>query len=214
MVKSKSLPAFVDAENPIFFRTFTNNTCPTKLANTVGSLMSQKTTDKTIKAYLGYLENAYLISVAERYDVKGKRYFENIKKYYAMDLGLRNARLNFRQIERSHLMENMIYNELIRRGYSVDVGVVEVQKMKEGKRQQNQYEIDFIINDGSEKIYIQSALNVDSKEKKEQEIFSLRHTKDSFRKIVVLDGNALPWMDEEGITYMGVIPFLLSSKLI
>ena len=131
-----------------------------------------------------------------------------------MDLGLRNARLNFRQIERSHLMENMIYNELIRRGYSVDVGVVEVQKMKEGKRQQNQYEIDFIINDGSEKIYIQSALNVDSKEKKEQEIFSLRHTKDSFRKIVVLDGNALPWLDEEGITYIGVIPFLLSSKLI
>ena len=189
-------------------------TNPTRLANTVGSLMSQKTTDKTIKAYLGYLENAYLISVAERYDVKGKRYFENIKKYYAMDLGLRNARLNFRQIERSHLMENMIYNELIRRGYSVDVGVVEVQKMKEGKRQQNQYEIDFIINDGSEKIYIQSALNVDSKEKKEQEIFSLRYTKDSFRKIVVLDGNALPWMDEEGITYMGVIPFLLSSKLI
>lgn len=130
--------------------------------------MSQKTTDKTIKAYLGYLENAYLISVAERYDVKGKRYFENIKKYYAMDLGLRNARLNFRQIERSHLMENMIYNELIRRGYSVDVGVVEVQKMKEGKRHQNQYEIDFIINDGSEKIYIQSALNVDRLKGKER----------------------------------------------
>jgi len=189
-------------------------TNPTKLANTVGTLMTQKTTDKTIKAYLGYLENAYLISVAERYDIKGKRYFENIKKYYAMDLGLRNARLNFRQIERSHLMENMIYNELVRRGYSVDVGVVEIQRMVDGKRQQSQYEIDFIVNTDGEKIYIQSALNIDSETKRNQETFSLRHTKDSFRKIVILDGNALPWTDDEGITYMGVIPFLLSSHLI
>ena len=189
-------------------------TNPTKLANTVGSLMSQKTTDKTIKAYLGYLENAYLISVAERYDIKGKRYFENIKKYYAMDLGLRNARLNFRQLERSHLMENMIYNELIRRGYSVDVGVIEIQKMVNGKRQQTQYEIDFIVNTDEEKIYIQAALNIDTEAKRNQETFSLRHTKDSFRKIVILDGNALPWTDEEGITYMGVIPFMLSSQLI
>ena len=189
-------------------------TNPTKLANTVGTLLAQKTTDKTIKAYLGYLENAYLISVAERYDIKGKRYFENIKKYYAMDLGLRNARLNFRQIERSHLMENMIFNELVRRGYSVDVGVVEIQKMVDGKRQQSQYEIDFIVNMDGDKIYIQSALNIDTETKRNQETFSLRHTKDSFRKIVILDGNALPWTDDEGITYMGVIPFLLSSQLI
>lgn len=189
-------------------------TNPTKLANTVGTLLAQKTTDKTIKAYLGYLENAYLISVAERYDIKGKRYFENIKKYYAMDLGLRNARLNFRQIERSHLMENMIFNELVRRGYSVDVGVVEIQKMVDGKRQQSQYEIDFIVNMDGDKIYIQSALNIDTETKRNQETFSLHHTKDSFRKIVILDGNALPWTDDEGITYMGVIPFLLSSQLI
>lgn len=189
-------------------------TNPTKLANTVGTLLAQKTTDKTIKAYLGYLENAYLISVAERYDIKGKRYFENIKKYYAMDLGLRNARLNFRQIERSHLMENMIFNELVRRGYSVDVGVVEIQKMVDGKRQQSQYEIDFIVNMDGDKIYIQSALNIDTETKRNQETFSLRHTKDSFRKIVILDGNVLPWTDNEGITYMGVIPFLLSSQLI
>lgn len=189
-------------------------TNPTKLANTVGTLLAQKTTDKTIKAYLGYLENAYLISVAERYDIKGKRYFENIKKYYAMDLGLRNARLNFRQIERSHLMENMIFNELVRRGYSVDVGVVEIQKMVDGKRQQSQYEIDFIVNMDGDKIYIQSALNIDTETKRNQETFSLRHTKDSFRKIVILDGNMLPWTDDEGITYMGVIPFLLSSQLI
>ena len=185
---------------------------PYKFANTIKSVMGQNTTDKTIKGYLSYLEDAYLISEAERYDVKGKRYFENIKKYYAMDLGLRNARLNFRQQERSHLMENMIYNELIRRGYRVDIGVVEVEQMINGKRQQSQYEIDFIINNGSQKIYIQSALNIDTEAKRDQETFSLRHTKDSFRKIVILDGNALPWTDEKGITYMGVIPFLLQQE--
>ena len=135
----------------------------------------------------------------------------NIKKYYAMDLGLRNARLNFRQQERSHLMEDMIYNELIRRGYNVDVGVVEVERMVNGKRQQAQYEIDFVVNTGTEQIYIQSALNVDTKDKMEQETFSLRNTRDSFRKIVILDGNELPWMNEEGVTFMGVIPFLLEK---
>ena len=176
---------------------------PYKLANTINTVMAQKTTDKTIKAYLGYLEDAYLITKSERYDVKGKRYFENIKKYYAMDLGLRNARLNFRQQERSHLMENMIYNELIRRGYRVDVGVVEVERMVEGKRQQAQYEIDFVVNTGTEQIYIQSALNVDTKEKMDQETFSLRHTRDSFRKLVILDSNEEAWMNEEGVTFMG-----------
>ncbi len=184
---------------------------PTKLANTITTVMGQKTTDKTIKAYLSYLEDAYLISVAERYDVKGKRYFENIKKYYAMDLGLRNARLNFRQQERSHLMENLLYNELIRRGYRVDVGVVEVQRMVDGKRQQAQYEIDFIVNTGFEQIYIQSALNIDTPEKRDQETFSLRNTRDSFRKIVVLDGFTLPWTDNDGVTYVGIIPFLLGE---
>ena len=170
-------------------------------------------TDPTVKAYLGYLEDAYLISVAERYDVKGKRYFENIKKYYAMDLGLRNARLNFRQQERSHLMENMIYNELISRGYNVDVGVVEIERMVNGKRSQSQYEIDFVVNTGTEQIYIQSALNVDTKDKLDQETFSLRNTQDSFRKMVILDSNELPWINEEGITFVGVIPFLLVNLL-
>ncbi|MBR1808197.1 MAG: ATP-binding protein [Paludibacteraceae bacterium] len=183
---------------------------PHKLVNTIKTVMSVDTTDPTIKAYLGYLADAYLISEAERYDVKGKRYFENIKKYYAMDLGLRNARLNFRQQERSHLMENMIYNELIHRGYNVDVGVVEVEKMVNGKRRQTQYEIDFVVNTGTEQIYIQSSLNVDTKEKMEQETFSLRNTRDSFRKIVILDGNELPWMNDEGISFVGVIPFLLN----
>ena len=137
----------------------------------------------------------------------------NIKKYYAMDLGLRNARLNFRQQERSHLMENMLYNEFIRRGYRVDVGVVEVQRMVNGKRQQAQHEIDFIVNTGFEQIYIQSALNIDTPEKREQETFSLRNTSDSFRKIVVLDGYTHPWTDDAGVTYVGVIPFLLEKVI-
>ena len=130
-----------------------------------------------------------------------------------MDVGLRNARLNFRQQERSHLMENLIYNELIRRGYSVDVGVVELSRVIDGKRKQSQYEIDFVVNIGNDKIYIQSALNVDTPEKKDQETFSLRHTGDFFRKIVVLDGNRKAWTDEDGVMYIGVIPFLLEDKL-
>ena len=203
----------IDALTDVLYSSVGSLTNPTKLANTITTVMARKTTDKTIKAYLEYLEDAYLIMKAERYDVKGKRYFENIKKYYAMDLGLRNARLNFRQQERSHLMENMIFNELIRRGYNVDVGVVEVERMKNGKRQQAQYEIDFVVNTGAEQIYIQSALNIDTQEKQDQETFSLRNTADSFRKIVILDGNELPWMNDEGIMFMGVIPFLLGHKL-
>ena len=204
----------IDALTDVLYSSVGSLTNPHKLTSTIGTLMNLKTTDPTIKTYLGYLEDAYLFAVAERYDVKGKRYFENIKKYYAMDLGLRNARLNFRQQERSHLMENMIYNELIRRGYRVDVGVVEVEQMIDGKRQQSQYEIDFVINNGSQKVYIQSALNIDTEAKRNQETFSLRHTKDSFRKIVILDGNALPWTDEEGITYVGVIPFMLQQEIL
>ena len=199
----------IDALTDAVYSSIGSLSNPYKFANTITSVMAHKTTDKTIKGYLEYLEDAYLISHAERYDVKGKRYFENIKKYYAMDLGLRNARLNFRQQERSHLMENMIYNELIRRGYRVDVGVVEVERVVDGKRQQSQYEIDFIVNTGSEQLYIQSALNVDTKEKMEQETFSLRNIRDSFRKIVILDGNTHLWMNDEGVTFMGVIPFLL-----
>ena len=129
-----------------------------------------------------------------------------------MDVGLRNAKLNFRQQEKSHLMENMIFVELIRRGYSVDVGVVELTRVNEqGKKQQSQYEIDFIVNTGREKVYIQSALNVDTEEKRRQETFSLKNSGDFFRKIVILDGNSKPWTDEDGIIYVGIIPFLLEE---
>ena len=186
-------------------------TNPHNLANAAGTLMKRSTSDNTIKNYLDYLEESYLFVSAQRYDIKGKRYFENTLKYYSMDTGLRNAKLNFRQQEKSHLMENMIFIELIRRGYSVDVGVVELTLVKDGKKQQSQYEIDFIVNTGREKVYIQSALNVDTETKRSQETFSLRNSGDFFRKIVIVDGNAKPWTDEDGIMYMGVIPFLLEE---
>lgn len=188
-------------------------TNPNKLANTAGSTTDEKPSNSTISNYLNYLEDAYLFQCAKRWNVKGRKYFDTIHKYYAMDLGLRNARLNFRQQERSHLMENMIYNDLIRRGYSVDVGIVEVSKVVDGKRKQSQYEIDFVVNIGNNKVYIQSALNVDTKEKKDQETYSLKHTGDFYRKIVVLDGNQKQWVDEDGIVYIGVIPFLLGDIL-
>ena len=186
-------------------------TNPHNLANAAGSLMKRNTSDNTIKNYLDYLGESYLFVGAQRYDIKGKRYFENTLKYYSMDTGLRNAKLNFRQQEKSHLMENMIFIELIRRGYSVDVGVVELTLVKDGKKQQSQYEIDFIVNTGRDKVYIQSALNVDTETKKNQETFSLKNSGDFFRKIVIMDGNAKPWTDEDGIMYMGVIPFLLEE---
>ena len=186
-------------------------TNPNKLANTAGSAMGQKPSHNTIKNYLDYVEDAYLFQSAKRWDVKGRKYFDTLQKYYAMDLGLRNARLNFRQQERSHLMENMIYNELIRRGYSVDVGIVEVTRVVDGKRKQSQYEIDFVVNIGNNKVYIQSALNVDTPEKKAQETFSLRNTGDFFRKLVVLDGSRKLWTDEDGVIYVGVVPFLLED---
>lgn len=184
---------------------------PHKLSCTASSLMGKTTSDHTIKNYLDYLEDAFLFQSAKRWNVKGRKYFETIQKYYAVDLGLRNAKLNFRQHERSHLMENLLYNELIRRGHSVDVGVVEVMRTVEGKRKLCQYEIDFVINIGNQKVYIQSAMNVDTPEKKAQEVFSLHNTGDFFRKIVVLDGSQPLWVDEDGVMYVGIIPFLISN---
>lgn len=186
-----------------------------KQAGTAGARLGISTSDHTIKNYLDYLEDAYLFKQAKRYDVKGRKYYGTPLKYYATDVGLRNAKLNFRQQERSHLMENIIFNELITRGYAVDVGVVEVvTKGEDGKTTQVQHEIDFVVNTGSQKIYIQSALNVDTDEKKDQETCSLKNSGDFFRKIVVLDGNQKLWTDEDGISYVGVIPFLLDKTLL
>lgn len=188
-------------------------TNPTRLANTAGSLMKRQTSSVTINKYLDYLEDSFLYQRAKRWNVKGKKYFDTIQKYYATDIGLRNSRLNFRQQERSHILENMVFNELILRGYSVDVGVIELTRTIDGKRSQSQYEIDFVVNVGNTKVYIQSALHVNTPEKKYQETMSLRNTGDSFRKIVVLDGNSKPWVDEDGIMYVGVIPFLLTDLI-
>ena len=188
-------------------------TNPHKLASTAGSLLGTSTSDNTIKNYLDYLEDAFLFQSAKRWNVKGRKYFDKIQKYYAVDLGLRNAKLNWRQTERSHLLENLIYDELVGHGYQVDVGIVEVDKIIDGKRDRGQYEIDFVVNTGAGKVYIQSALNVDTPEKKAQETFSLRNTGDFYRKIVVLDGSSLPWTDEDGVIYTGIIPFLLNGVM-
>ena len=187
-------------------------TNPNRLANTASSLIDKNVTRPMIQRYIGYLENSYLFESAKRWNVKGRKYFDTIQKYYSTDVGLRNARLNFRQQERSHLMENIIYNELIRRGYSVDVGIVEITQTVEGVKHQSQYEIDFVVNMGNNKVYIQSALNVDTPQKKAQETMSLRNTGDFYRRIVIVDGNRKPWIDE-GITYSGIIPFLLDSSV-
>ena len=188
-------------------------TNPHKLASTAGSLLGASTSDNTIKNYLDYLEDAFLFQSAKRWNVKGRKYFDKIQKYYAVDLGLRNAKLNWRQTERSHLLENLIYNELVGCGYQVDVGIVEVDKIINGKRDRCQYEIDFVLNTNIGKVYIQSALNIDTPEKKAQETFSLRNTGDFYRKIVVLDGSSLPCADEDGVIYTGIIPFLLGGVM-
>ena len=188
-------------------------TNPHKLASTAGSLLGTSTSDNTIKNYLDYLEDAFLFQSARRWNVKGRKYFDKIQKYYAVDLGLRNAKLNWRQTERSHLLENLIYNELVGHGYQVDVGIVEVDKIINGKRDRGQYEIDFVVNTSVGKVYIQSALNIDTPEKKAQETFSLRNTGDFYRKIVVLDGSSLPCADEDGVIYTGIIPFLLGGVM-
>ena len=181
---------------------------PTKLANTIQSVKQMKCDRNTVDSYISYLEDAFLFESVKRYDIKGKRYFESIKKYYSVDIGLRNARLNFRQQELTHIMENMVYNHLRIFGYLVDVGVVEVREMKDGKQRQVQYEVEFIATNGQEKYYIQSAYRMDDEAKREQELQSLKRIDDSFRKIVIVGDDIAPWTDENGISYIGLFQFL------
>ena len=184
---------------------------PHKLNNTLSTVQHTKLSDHTIKKYLDFLEDAFIIKKANRYDVKGKKYLDFPSKYYASDVGLRNARLNFRQQERTHIMENIIFNELVARGYSVDVGVAQVSSTKNGVQTKSNYEIDFVVNMWFNKIYIQSAFSIDDEEKKKQEIRPLMNSGDFFKKIVVVNGNQKRSTDENGITYIGVIPFLLDK---
>ena len=187
-------------------------TNPHRIGDTMNSLWQIHPSDHTLQNYIGYLEDAFLFSHARRFEVKGRRYLDSPMKYYSTDLGLRNARLNFRDTDPSHPMENVIYNELLRRGYSVDVGVVPiVTRDKEGKQVQKQHEIDFVINRGNDKIYIQSAYQLPTKEKELQETASLRGTGDYFKKIVITEGYGEPMADQDGIIRMGIIPFLMNE---
>ncbi len=189
-------------------------TSPHSIVRTINGQTGLRTTDKTIKKYLDYLEDSFLFTKARRYDIKGKQYLHFPEKFYAEDLGLRNARLNFRQTEESHLMENAIYNELIRRGCNVDVGVVEHFAKENGKTVKRQYEIDFVVNLGVKKIYVQSAFRIPDEGKRAQETAAFRKSGDFFRKIVVTSGTRRPLADENGIVYVGVIPFLLDQTLL
>ena len=190
-------------------------TNPTRIANTLSTEQGVRPDVHTVQQYLKFLSEAYLFSKVERYDVKGRRYLQYPSKWYVEDVGLRNARLNYRQTERTHLMENVIYNELVARGCSVDVGVVEAKVSGEnGKRELRQYEIDFVVNTGFEKLYIQSALEIQDGGKLSQETFSLRKARDSFRKLVVVGGDQPFYTDDEGISFVGIIPFLLDKTIL
>ena len=188
-------------------------TNPTKLANTFKSVKHISISSKTISRYLDYFQDAFMINKVQRYDIKGKSYIESPLKYYFEDIGLRNARLNFRQQEETHIMENIIYNELCLRGYSVDVGVVEHSiKNTDGKNQRVQQEVDFVANKGSNRYYIQSAFAIPDEAKREQETKVFSKISDSFKKIVVMRENIIPWHDEKGILYIGVEQFLLDER--
>ncbi len=186
----------------------------TRITNILESVRKIKISDDTVAKYIGYLEEAFLFSEAKRYNIKGNKYYENIKKYYSVDVGLRNARLNYRQLEQTHLMENVIFNELLYRGYSVDVGVVEHRIMKDRKSEYKQYEVDFIATDGNEKYYIQSAFEIESEGKREQELNSLKRIDDSFQKIVIVKDDIMPYRDNNGIYFIGLFQFLGSDKMI
>lgn len=184
----------------------------TRLANTFVS-NGIKTNDKTVAAYISYLEDAFLIEKAERYDVKGKKYIGSTKKFYFTDVGLRNARLNFRQQEPSHILENIIYNELLIRGFNVDVGVVEKHiKDAAGKQKNIQLEIDFVCNKGSSRYYIQSAYSIPDEMKMQQEAASLDRVSDSFKKIIITQDSINPYQTEKGYLVINVLDFLLDEK--
>jgi predicted AAA+ superfamily ATPase len=187
-------------------------TNPLKIANTFKTEKKVSVHQETIKNFLDYFEDAFLVSKAKRYDIKGKKYINTPMKYYFTDVGLRNARLNFRQIEETHLMENVIYNELLIRGYNVDVGVVDHYYTDEdNQRRQKKLEVDFVCNQGSNRLYIQSALSIPDKSKMEQEQSSLIKIRDSFRKIIIVK-EGISHNSENGIYIMNLFDFLLNKN--
>ena len=215
----KDITERYDIELPDVLSELTDDLCSSigsltnasKIANTLRAVKNIKVTSTTVSNYLNYLIESFLFCNAKRYDVKGKKYFEYPSKYYCTDIGLRNARLNFRQQEETHIMENIIYNELLCRECSVDVGVVEIVESHDGKRTKKQCEIDFVVNRGTKKYYIQSSLNVSEPSKLETELRPLKNTKDFFKKIIISKTAMKPWTDEEGILHLGLYEFLLNE---
>lgn len=194
-------------------------TNPSKLERRFQSERKIKISHGTISRYLDFFRQAYVLDCAKRYDIKGSAYFDTPLKYYFSDIGLRNARLNFRQVEETHIMENILYNDLVRRGYNVDVGVVEYSRRQPDqtgavKKVRVQLEVDFVVNRDSRRYYIQSALHVDDPQKREQEIQSLNRIRDSFQKIVVIKDDIVPRQDENGILYIGIERFLLDENIL
>ena len=188
-------------------------TNPTNIANTYSSVKNSPCSHKTISVYIKYLEDAFLISSAGRYDIKGRKYIGSNKKYYFVDVGLRNARLGFKQQEPTHIMENIIYNELLVRGFKVDVGNVETnERNKDGVSIRKQLEVDFVANRGNERVYIQSAYQLPTEDKWKQERRPLRQIGDSFKKVIIMRENTKTWRDENGFVIMGLKDFLLSEN--
>ena len=181
---------------------------PNKIANTFKTVKKSSLDNKTIANYLSYMEDAFIIERSVRYDIKGRKYIGSLSKYYFQDIGLRNALLNFRQVEETHIMENVIYNELRSRGYSVDVGFVEARTATERK----QLEVDFVANKGDKRYYIQSAFALPDQEKREQELASLKRINDSFKKVIIMRDDIVPYHDENGILIMGLMDFLLGTN--
>ena len=216
----KDIAERYDIELPDVLSELTDDLCSSvgsltnanKISNTLRTVKNIKVSSTTISNYLNYLTESFLFSNAKRYDIKGKKYFEYPSKYYCTDIGLRNARLNFRQQEETHIMENIIYNELLCREYSVDVGVVEIVETHAGKRTKTQCEIDFVVNRGLKKYYIQSALSVSEQAKLETELRPLKNTKDFFKKIIITKTSMRPWTDDDGILHLGLYEFLLNEN--
>lgn len=216
----KDIAERYDIELPDVLSELTDDLCSSvgsltnanKISNTLRTVKNIKVSSTTVSNYLNYLIESFLFSNAKRYDIKGKKYFEYPSKYYCTDIGLRSARLNFRQQEETHIMENIIYNELLCREYSVDVGVVEIVETNAGKRTKKQCEIDFVVNRGLKKYYIQSALSVSEQAKLETELRPLKNTKDFFKKIIITKTSMRPWTDEDGILHLGLYEFLLNEN--
>lgn len=190
-------------------------TNPEKLKNTFRSKTKSRITANTIRKYLEYLEDSFLVESAQRYNIKGKSYIETLRKYYFSDLGLRNVRINFRQFEQTHAMENIIYNELVRRGFNVDIGVVPIiEKNANNMSIRKQLEVDFVCNMGSKRYYIQSAYSISNEEKQEQELRPFRKIADSFKKIVVTKDMTPMFYNDEGILTMSIYDFILNPNSI